>query len=890
MSLPVIDLIVARLQEYDPKFELRPGTAFYELFIKPLQIILQPYQIELDNIKLNQSFRRIVELEDPNAHPEDAVDSLASNVFVDRITGGKAAGVGRIYYSEPVDVVYPVDGLEFTSSTGLLYRNTAAVNMTATQMSANIENDLFYVDVSVAASDYGDSYNLEEADMLILVNDTRAITATNKYPIKGGSNRETNLDFITRTKKSIAVRDLNTGKGFTAIMFESFADTLLEAQAVGFLDPEMRRDILYNMHVGGKIDGYVKTTSINTQTFDVVGLLIDETRRISTVNYVYLYGTTPVSLRAPRVDNTERNVTVSATTASENAQFYSYADLTHAVNMVGAERIKLTIDTVTREMHIAGSVPSSTIINEIVRKINNAFGKTVTSIVINPTVKTRTNTGLCINATDRFYDSADRAFQNVAVGDQLYIYVGTNTGTYEVINKISDNVVQVDATFTADQLDVPYRVNRTGTYMKFNATSVITVDNPDVGNSALLVAFGLAAPQSVYGSQPRVYNEAVGYEVNYSTGYINRLIGNTVVADTATGVAQVGIYFYDLTLVNPFATVLENDILTVVDSAQPTLIQDYRIKEVVSNNQIRLDKPLVAADTNITYRITRTEILDGENVSVDFDYNPLSIDVGGLVPLDEYGRNRGVRPGREDYTITDMPLLDVSQVELIDPVTKEPLNQVLESRGGFGRGGFGRGGFGRGSSSEWRLKVLDPTVRFSMWENSLILIDPAYSTQSFRVTFRTCPDVSAYQTFADSDLERVLDAHVLIKHFIPALVSANIYYSIDKTNPNTPTNDEVVASIKSMINKMKAGSALDISDIVQVILAKIDPTGSGQARVKLPTTLEAVVHNSDGTKTVLSSNDQLVIPDNTVDDPNPVAPLTPRVAHWIADNITLTRV
>jgi hypothetical protein len=893
MTLPVLELITARLKEYDPNFELRPGTAYYETYIKPLMLILQPFQNELEVIKVNQSFRRIVELPDPNSYDEDAVDALAGNVFVDRITGDKAAGMARVYYAEPTDVAFPETAMTFTSAGGQLYNNVVAVSISAADMARNVERDLYYIDVAVAAMDYGEEYNLEEPDMLVQVSDTTALTCTNKNPVIGGLGREKNLDFIKRTKDAIALRDMNTGKGIRAIMFEKFKDTLTELQPIGFMDSEMMRDIVYNTHVGGKIDAYVKTVSIVQNTFDAIGLLVDDTRRIPATTYVYLFGETWSSLRVPKVDASDRNPIISSSVSSKNAQFYSYADLVHPVNLSGHERIKITLDDVTRELYIAGSVPQSTIINEMVRKINSAFGRTAVTIATNPTIISRTNTAFVLvdGSNDYlFFDYTDNAFQNVAVGDSVSVYIGDNDGVRTVTEKISNNVIRVNSSFVSTEFQVAYRINRVGTFLKFTATKQISIAPPDTGNSALLPAFGLNTTQTVVGTQPRVYNESVGYNIDYDAGNIRRIIGPEVVAEATSGVVQKGFYFFDLTILNAFRNVQPDDVVSIIAApGADALIGDYRVRELVNQTCVRLDRPFEVLPTgDVTYIIRTTEILDGENVAASFDYNPLAIDVGGQVPLDEYGRTRGVRPGREGVTITDSPLLVVLQVELIDPVTREPLDQILESRGGYGRGGYGRGGYGRGVSSEWRLRVLDPVTRFSVWENSIIQINPAYETQSFRVTYLVAPDVPAYQDFADSEVERVLDAHILVKHFIPAVVSANIDYSVDSSNPNTPTNDVIVDAVKKTINTVRSGEPIDVSDIVQVILSLTDPTSSGKARVRLPTYLNAIIHNSDGTKTILSDNDRLVVPDTT-DDPT-VVPLTPRIAHWIAGNITLNRV
>ena len=60
MTLPIIDFLTQRMQEYDPTFEHRPGTAFSDLFIQPLSYIVQPIANEVAAIRTGQSINLIL--------------------------------------------------------------------------------------------------------------------------------------------------------------------------------------------------------------------------------------------------------------------------------------------------------------------------------------------------------------------------------------------------------------------------------------------------------------------------------------------------------------------------------------------------------------------------------------------------------------------------------------------------------------------------------------------------------------------------------------------------------------------------------------------------------------------------------------------------------------
>ena len=821
-ELPVSEFIQTRLKEYDSGFEVRKGTAYYDFFVGPQQYMLQPFRDEADEIKLAQSFRRILQQDDPDAFNEEAVDDLASNVFVYRYGGGGSSGVARVYFDKPVAREYPVGGFVAVGSNGLNYTNTAVFAITEAQMSAQYEDGKYYYDIAVTSEDFGEETEIEEDSLVSVVGDDTVTSVTNKNPIKGGRTRETNTKLIERCRSSITVRDLVTGKGFKSIMFETFPDNLIEATAIGFGDKEMMRDVVFNTHIGGKHDGYVKTTSVTTLEKDFYGLLIDTTRAAPTTTQITLSGTTFTSLGETNVDRSLGDPAVREVKAEVEAILTSTVNMALPVDLSSHEWLRITVDSeITKTVRVAGTQPSQTKRSEIATAINNAFGMNICYLY--------TNTIRLVSPTK-----------------------GTNSSI-----EVSDPVAPLGS------------------------------------NSALSALFD-AGPYMAMGDGPLVFQEDLHYEVSNSTGQIKRIVGPTLVlkepasAASISGAGTPTDLVVDTSTGNLFTDVENNDILTIVSGPYAG---DYRILDGnVAIDTIQIDAE-IDADLDLTnnFTIRRTGIKDSELVYIEYNYNPLSIDIGKYIILDEYGRERGIRPGREANTITDVAFLRVVSIEVIDAVSGEPLGITLNGRGGYGMGGYGMGSYGIGSSSEYRLVVNKPTERFSAFEDAYIVLDSAYQGFSLRVTYEAVPEIEDYHNFVRSDLERVLDGDVLIKHYVPAYVSGTVYYSVDATDSSVPDNESLQDRVKEFINTRPSGIPLELSDVVQFILKNVDPYYRYGGKVR-PFSLSAEIHNTDGTTSLISSNDALVIPEEDPFPLNTSKPLSPRISHWIADNILMVRV
>ena len=240
-------------------------------------------------------------------------------------------------------------------------------------------------------------------------------------------------------------------------------------------------------------------------------------------------------------------------------------------------------------------------------------------------------------------------------------------------------------------------------------------------------------------------------------------------------------------------------------------------------------------------------------------------------------------------TITDVSFLRVNSIDIIDPITEEPTGEVLALGGGYGQGGYGEGPYGSGGGSDYYMVVNSPHERFSAFEDSFLVLHQGFVGLSFAVNYDYVPECDTYHDFVRSDNERVLDADILMKHFLPSYVSGDIEYSVDSTDSTIPDNDSLTVLVKDFINIQRSGTNLELSDIIQFIKRTTDPYDRYSSYVK-PFTLTAEIHNADGSTTIISSNDRLIVPEADPFPKDTDKPLTARITHWLADNIVMTRL
>lgn len=684
MALPIKDFIIQQLLEYDSNYDVGNGVPTTGLLIEPLSVILQPVIDELTIVQASQSILTILESSDPDAFPEDIVDGLAANAFVERNPGSIGSDVQRIRFFEPQAFSAQQGVLIFRGSNGQRYSNSEALAVTSPEMSLNQEGTLYFIDIPIVALEEGTDFNADAGSITTMEAEPAGVAnVTNLFGIADGRSRETNTELIDRIKVAVTVRALVTGRGIIVTLTENFT-TIEEIEPIGFGDAEMMRDIVYNVHIGGNVDVYIKNPSFTSSSKDIFALEVD------------------VSRQAPS----------SATVAALNSG-------------VGYFLGKFPID-----------------------RINVA-----------PVVRT------------------------------------------------------IDSIFT--------------------------------------------------------YDDGIDYTITDLDGQLFRIGGGSIfhISGTAGVITSTKI----LNKVGAFALVRPGMILTI--SSPGTVSGTYTVKSKIDNDNIEIyGNFAVASETGIIYQVD-------DLLVVSFEYNPITIDV--------IKESRSAE--RDDYTITEVPLMYIESIEVLDPISGDPTGILLSSNAGFGAGGFGAGGYGVGNGGDFKFVVDEPTLRHSEREDNYIEVSSLFIGTSVRVNYQYANAIPPIQAFMDDRNNQSETASLLARHFIPVYVDGGvpIVYDIPTAAASTAISvANMTTLVKALIDDINEAGDLELSDIVDVLY------DNGATRVDLGTLnfLKGEIHNQDGTVefTLPNSEGTIVIPDEEIPDPTD-APLSPRIARFRSRTIELER-
>lgn len=252
-------------QEYPDLYAADPG-ALRDLFVKPLQLILEPFKRETQSIKRGQS------LADPSQLSDDDADALVANVFDSRDQGGYAVGQARAYFPNPTSVRIEVGNKVFSDS-GLNFFPTNPVSISAELMVFNREGTLYYLDIPVRAEKAGADYNLDVASVAGIEGVPNVVRCTNLKKFSGGSERQDNTTFVSAAETSLTERSLANRRGTVARLNTVFKGQLRAVQVTGAKDPEMQRDILGATSPGhawitGTVDFYKDIAYVRARTIE----------------------------------------------------------------------------------------------------------------------------------------------------------------------------------------------------------------------------------------------------------------------------------------------------------------------------------------------------------------------------------------------------------------------------------------------------------------------------------------------------------------------------------------------------------------------------------------------------------------------------------------------
>jgi hypothetical protein len=227
------EFLKTRLRQEFPTLSVQNGDAVVDIVIRPLQLLLESFKREIQIIRTGQSVRNANQM-----RLQDAED-LAANFFVTRKSGSRASGTVRVFFAVPtfvsilVSTQFSAGGLRFFPTVPQFFRP----EVIAAQRSGN----LYYVDIPVIAEAAGEAYNIAANAISSVVGLESAVRVTNLIPFLNGTDEETGPELLTRTRASLTERSLNTRRGIRARIFSDFP-SVRNLEVVGFGDPEMQRD------------------------------------------------------------------------------------------------------------------------------------------------------------------------------------------------------------------------------------------------------------------------------------------------------------------------------------------------------------------------------------------------------------------------------------------------------------------------------------------------------------------------------------------------------------------------------------------------------------------------------------------------------------------------
>lgn len=276
----VEEYLVQIVQEVNPDVDLREGTAFRDLLIKPLTSFLDPIIDEIVRIGNSQT------LLNASTITERDMDELVANVFVTRRGGTQATGSVRLFLSSAENGVEVPKGSIFSDSQGLQYSSTQRVFLTRQALELNVDGSFFFVDVPIQAENPGTEFNLAVGQVTIMdVPPVNFVRVTNTAAITTGVDKETNTALGDRAQVAITVRDLVSEPGIITQLLENFP-SIVEIRPIGFGDVEMIRDVVTTdgtiltiggidftpasgTSIGGLVDAYIKPSAQTTEEIQV---------------------------------------------------------------------------------------------------------------------------------------------------------------------------------------------------------------------------------------------------------------------------------------------------------------------------------------------------------------------------------------------------------------------------------------------------------------------------------------------------------------------------------------------------------------------------------------------------------------------------------------------
>jgi len=224
-------------------------------------LMLEPFVKQLQFLLKNMSLKNVQAIE-----PTE-LDALLANFLKFRDPGSKSTGVIELFYTTPMNLDIP-KGTIATDAAGNTYVTTRPYYIPSSTMSANVWQYPYYSTGPIAVESSLPGVITEIGPNEIVAIDLSPVPAivTNPAGFTGGTDAETNTDFLLRAMTEVINGSLGSAAGIENTLISTFP-TIQDIQVKGMGDEEMLRDLVASgvsyYPYPTKIDFYGKVSGLH---------------------------------------------------------------------------------------------------------------------------------------------------------------------------------------------------------------------------------------------------------------------------------------------------------------------------------------------------------------------------------------------------------------------------------------------------------------------------------------------------------------------------------------------------------------------------------------------------------------------------------------------------
>lgn len=258
--------IIAFVKAAYPTIDLSAGTVLRDLVVKLYAHLETRIQEQIDLALISSSLLEISK--SPNDVDDVQVERVLSNFNVSRAEGSTANGIVRLFFSSANSIVVTPDmrftlgGLLFRPAGSYIFVSEANYTGASNQRILEASGSLFTATIDLIAVDSGSSGNIRATTTVTGVTPTIStlVSAKADSDFTGGADADDNVALLAKAKAGVMGKVFG-GRDHIKAKIKAEFSGVKDVGVVGFLDPEMTRDLVDGVHIGGRVDLFVKTAA-----------------------------------------------------------------------------------------------------------------------------------------------------------------------------------------------------------------------------------------------------------------------------------------------------------------------------------------------------------------------------------------------------------------------------------------------------------------------------------------------------------------------------------------------------------------------------------------------------------------------------------------------------